>query len=167
MSHALFKTTPETYPISFVAGDAFNPDMLRIFPAFMEPPATEKPDLSTLTSLNPLAGRCAVVHASNLFHLFSEENQLHLAKALAGLLSAQPGSIVCGEHVGTSEKGYVRKEFSGRELHTFAHSPESWNALWDGDVFAKGSVLVSATLERVDQGAGLAYDRMMWSVVRL
>ncbi|KAG9317905.1 hypothetical protein JVU11DRAFT_2135 [Chiua virens] len=164
MGHALFKTTPETYPISFIAGDAFDPNMLQVVPPFDGPPSTERPNLSALTSLNPLAGRCVVIFASNFFHLFSEINQLHLAKALAGLLSARPGSMICGEHAGKSQKGFIRHEFSGKEYHTFAHSPETWNAVWDGDVFAKGTVKVSVKMNPVDRGAGLVYERMQWSV---
>lgn len=37
-----------------------------------------------------LAGRCAVVHAAEFSHLFSEERQLELAKVLGGLLSPEP-----------------------------------------------------------------------------
>jgi len=165
MGHALFNTTPATYPISFVPGDALDPNMLQIVPPFDKPPSTERPDLSTLTSLNPLAGRCAVVYASNFFHMFSEENQLHLAKALAGLLSSQPGSMICGEHVGNQKKGTFRKVYAGRELEAFQHCPDSWNAIWD-EVFAKGKVKVDVKIQHLDR-AGLAYHQLQWSVVRL
>ncbi|KAG8219065.1 hypothetical protein J3R82DRAFT_4821 [Butyriboletus roseoflavus] len=169
MGHALFKTTPETYPISFVAGDAFDPNMLQIVPPFDEAPSTERPDLSTLTSLNPLAGRCAVIYASNFFHLFSEENQLRLAKAVAGLLSPLPGSMICGEHVGNWQKGFgvFHDVLAGKIFDMFQHSPESWNAMWDGEVFTKGKVRVDTRIESVKRTAGLAYNRLQWSVVRL
>ena len=166
MGHALFNTTPATYPISFVPGDAFDPNMLRIVPPFDEAPSTEKPDLSTLTSLNPLAGRCAVIYASNFFHLFSEENQLHLARALAGLLSPQPGSMICGVHVGNRQKGIVRRENPNRTFDMFQHCPESWSAMWD-EVFAKGKVKVNTKLDLVDLTIGREYYRLQWSVVRL
>ncbi|KAG9317904.1 hypothetical protein JVU11DRAFT_2134 [Chiua virens] len=168
MGHALFNTTPATYPINFVAGDAFDPHILKIVPPSDERPSTEKPDLTTLTSLNPLAGRCAVIYASKFFHLFSEENQLHLAKALAGLLSAQPGSMICGEHSGSAQKGTHNEEHAGRTITMFGHSPESWCAIWDGEVFAKGTVRVNATLEpKVIRGTLAGYDRLQWSVVRM
>lgn len=131
MGHALFNTTPETYPISFVCGDALDPNILQIVPPFDEPPSTERPDLSTLTSLNPLAGRCAVIYAANIFHMFSEENQLHLAKALAGLLSPQSGSMICGEHSGNKQKGIFHEDIQGWKVEIFQHSPESWSAVWD------------------------------------
>lgn len=167
LGHALFNTTPVTYSLSFVPGDAFDPNILQIVPPFEEPPSTERPDLSTLTSLNPLAGRCAVIYASNFFHLFSEENQLHLAKALAGLLSPQSGSMVCGEHVGNWQKGVIHSEQSGRAMEMFQHCPESWNAMWDGEVFSKGKVRVDAKIELANERAGLMYNRLQWSVVRL
>ena len=165
MGHALFNTTPATYPICFVAGDALDPNMLQIVPPFDKPPSTETPDLTTLTSLNPLAGRCAVIYASNFFHMFSEENQLHLAKSLAGLLSPQPGSIICGEHAGNQKKGSYREVHAGREIEVFQHCPDSWNAIWD-EVFAKGEVKVDVKIQYLDR-AGLAYHQLKWSVVRL
>jgi len=166
LGHALFNTTPTTYPIHFVAGDAFDPNMLQAVPPFDKPPATEKPDLSTLTSLNPLAGRCSVIFAANFFHLFSEENQLRLAKSLAGLLSPEPGSMICGEHAGNLQKGFLHQEHQGREIEMFMHCPESWNALWDGEVFAKGKVRADARLDQVEIN-GLTYFRLQWSIVRL
>jgi hypothetical protein len=165
MGHALFKTTPATYPINFVSGDAFDPNMLQIVPPFDKPPSTERPDLSTLTSLNPLAGHCAVIYASNFFHLFSEENQFHLAKALAGLLSSQPGSMICGEQAGNWQKRIMHGEVEGMRFDMLQHCPESWNAIWD-EVFPKGEVRVDAKLHQFEK-AGLEYDRLQWSVVRL
>jgi len=166
MGHALFNTTPTTYPINFVPGDVFDPNMLQVVPPFDKPPATEKPELSTLTSLNPLAGRCAVIYAANFFHLFSEENQLQLARALAGLLSPEPGSMICGEHAGNLQKGIFHQGITNGEWEMFIHCPESWNGIWDGEVFAKGQVRVDARLDRVER-TGLAYNRLRGSVVRL
>ncbi|KAF8139028.1 hypothetical protein EV363DRAFT_1315604 [Boletus edulis] len=166
MGHALFNTTPATYPINFVPGDVFHPNMLQVVPPFDKPPVTEKPELSTLTSLNPLAGRCAVIYAANFFHLFSEENQLQLARSLAGLLSPEPGSMICGEHAGGLQKGILHRQFTGREYDMLIHCPESWNAIWDGGVFAKGKVRVDARFDQVER-IGLAYNRLRWSVVRL
>ena len=139
MGHALFNTTPATYPINFVPGDAFDPNMLQIIPPFDRPPLTEGLDLSTLTSLNPLTGRCAAIYASNFFHLFSEENQFHLARVLAGLLSSRPGSMICGEHVGNQQKGVFHGGRGGTEFDMFQHCPNSWKAIWD-EVFGKGEV---------------------------
>ena len=167
MGHTLFNTTPATYPVNFVPGDAFDPNMLQIIPPFNRPPSTEGPDLSTLTSLNPLTGRCAVIYTSNFFHLFSEENQFHLARALAGLLSSQPGSMICGEHVGNQQKGVFHGGHGGTEFDMFQHCPDSWKAIWD-KVFRKGEVRVDVKIQYLDTSrAGLAYNQLQWSVVRL
>jgi len=140
--------------------------MLQIFLPFDEPPHTERPDLSTLTSLNPLAGHCAAIYVGNIFHLFSEENQLHLARALAGLLSPLPGSVIFGIHGANPQKGVFRTGCNGRAVDVFCHSPESWAAAWNGEVFAKGKVKVDATGEWVDK-EGLKFWQLRWSVVRL
>ncbi|KAG9317888.1 hypothetical protein JVU11DRAFT_2117 [Chiua virens] len=168
LGHDLFRTTPTSYPISFVAGDIFNPEILRVFSPFDALPQTERPDLPTLTSLNPLAGHCAAIYAGNVFHLFSEENQRHLASALAGLLSPLPGSVICGIQAGTQQEGGLYMEIAGKAANMFCHSPESWAAMWDGEVFAKGKVRVDATLERVEKmGLGLAFWQLRWSIVTL
>ncbi|KAI9569264.1 hypothetical protein HD554DRAFT_2092421 [Boletus coccyginus] len=166
LGHDLFKTTPASYPINFVAGDVFKPSMLQIFPPFDEPPHTERPDLSTLTSLNPLAGHCAAIYVGNIFHLFSEENQLHLARALAGLLSPLPGSVIFGIHGSNPQKGVFRSEYNGKVIEAFCHSPESWAAVWNGEVFAKGKVKVDATGELVERER-FTFWQLRWSVVKL
>ena len=166
LGHDLFKTTPASYPISFLAGDVFKPEILQIFPPFDGPPTAERPDLTTLTSLNPLAGHCAAIYAGYFFHMFSEENQLQLARALAGLLSPLPGSVICGIHGSNPQKGVFRTEHAGRAADVFCHSPESWAAMWDGEVFAKGKVRVDATVERREE-EGFAFWQLKWSVVRL
>lgn len=167
LGHDLFKTSSASYPINFVAGDIFKPETLQIFSPFDGPPSTERPDLSTLTSLNPLAVHCAAIYVGNVFHLFSEQNQLHLARALAGLLSPLPGSMIFGIHGSNLQKGVLYAEHAGRAMNMFYHSPESWAAIWDGKVFGKGKVRIDATVDRVDKGLGLAYWQLRWSVVRL
>ena len=54
----------------------------------------------------------------------------------------------------------------------FYHSPESWAALWDGEVFEKGTVQVEARLVRMAEDTILhAVDQeywfMEWSVTRV
>jgi hypothetical protein len=91
---------------------------------------------------------------------------LHVARALAGLLSAQPGSVICGADTGTFEKGIVAAKLTGAEFQLFSHSPESWSSLWDGEVFEKGTVKVETELVEIP-----LYDKqylvMRWSVTRL
>ncbi|KAG2074283.1 hypothetical protein BDR04DRAFT_1049011 [Suillus decipiens] len=166
LSHELFRTTPTSYPGCLLPGDVFDPEFLSI----AAPPKDVSPapaiDLSSLKSLNPLHGRISAINATRLFHLFTEEKQVHLAKALAGLLSAQPGSVVCGYQVGTLEKGMVTANISGSEHQLFAHSLKTWTSLWDGEVFEKGSVKVETELKEVAIRE-VQLLMMGWSVVRL
>ncbi|OJA12713.1 hypothetical protein AZE42_02869 [Rhizopogon vesiculosus] len=164
LGHELFKSSPETFPAKFVNGNYLDPEVLAVVP-----PASRKtakaPDLSNLTSLNSLHGSVSVIHVLAFFHLFNEAEQLYIARAFAGLLSAEPGSLIVGSNIGARVKGPVKQEFSGVEVNMFAHNPESWVALWDGEVFEKGTVKVEAELR--DGGAGSYRELMFWSVTRL
>ncbi|KAI0771026.1 hypothetical protein BD413DRAFT_613545 [Trametes elegans] len=152
LAHKLYRSTPDTFPAAFVPGDAFDAAHLTVVPPVYadnpEADAEPTPNLSSLTSLNPLHGRVAAIHASSFFHLFDEAQQAHLAHALGGLLSPAPGSMVFGTHAARAEKGTHAAEIGpdGSTFTMFCHSPESWAALWDGDVFRKGAVSVDAAL---------------------
>ncbi len=72
---------------------------------------------------------------------------------MAALLSPEPGSMIFGSHVGRYEKGF-RSERASKSIqrrNMFCHSPESWRALWDGEIFTKGSVRVDALLHDRDR----------------
>ncbi|KAF8485439.1 hypothetical protein F5888DRAFT_1811653 [Russula emetica] len=182
LGHKLFKTTQETYPIAFVPGDVFDPNHLEIAPPTAssaqastgagDPPSGSAPDLRSLTSLNSLHGRVIAMHASSFFHVFGEEKQLHLARALAGLLSPEPGSIIFGLHRGAPEKGF-QPSLRRKDHRLWCHSPESWTELWDGVVFEKGVVKVQTKLVHMDW-ENLQPDApqnttftLVWSVTRL
>ncbi|KAG0706778.1 hypothetical protein DFH29DRAFT_899985 [Suillus ampliporus] len=166
LGHELFRTTSASYPGCLLPGDVFDPAFLSIAELSDDVSPAPAIDLSSLKSLNPLHGRISAINAAKLFHLFDEEKQLHFARALAGLLSAQPGSVICGEQVGTLEKGIVTANISGCVHQLFAHSPQTWSSLWDGEVFEKGSVNVETELVEVmiDEERFFA---MRWSVIRL
>ncbi|KIJ63016.1 hypothetical protein HYDPIDRAFT_113521 [Hydnomerulius pinastri MD-312] len=165
LSHVLFKTSEDTYPAHFVLGDAFDPAILSVVSPFQESPSSRQ-DLSGLASLNPLHGHCSAINASAFFHLFGEKRQLHMARALAGLLSPEPGSLICGAHVGAPEKGVVSGWVVGRHFSLFCHSPESWADMWNGVVFEKGQVKVEAEIHERDF-LGIRDRMMIWSVLRL
>lgn len=109
------------------------------------------------------------------FHLFDELKQRALAHRLAGLLSPLPGSMIFGRHVAGTSKG--TKEATPTEanqpaVRVFCHSPESWAALWDGDVFEKDTVRVETkVLCEVPSYASALPERKVywttWSVTRL
>ncbi|EED81259.1 predicted protein [Postia placenta Mad-698-R] len=177
LGHKLFKSSPETFAAHFIPGNAFDQAFLKTVPPFYSPPKTARPDLGSLNTLSPLAGHVSVIHASELFHLFDEPQQLELAHALAGLLSPEPGSFIFGEHGGKPVKGY-RTEGRPRSdgTYQFCHSPETWTALWDGEVFAKGTVRVEARLLEIqgldlnmvaDPNTDAKFWIMLWSVTRV
>jgi hypothetical protein len=170
--HQLFKTTSETFPAGFVAGDAFSPAVIEPKEPYNSMPTTTRPtDLRTLKSLTPLQGQVSAINASAFFHLFTEEKQLTLAKQLATLLSPEPGSIIFGVHAGMQEKRVITGENStSGKWQMFFHSPESWVKLWEEQVFKPGSVKVDASLvqhERRESNAlGIVGYWLVWSVTR-
>ncbi|KAG2142471.1 hypothetical protein DEU56DRAFT_911155 [Suillus clintonianus] len=171
LGHELFKSSPDTFPAHFVGGDAFDPETLTVAtPASTQIAEVPTPDLNNLTSLNPLRGCVSAIHATAFFHLFKEDQQLYMACAFAGLLSPEPGSVILGTHIGAQEKGSVKTVFNGVEVDMFAHGPESWIAMWDGEVFEKGMVKVEAELRRETYGTAVTEGRpfsLVWSVTRL
>jgi len=169
--HELFKSTSETFPAAFVPGDAFNPVLIEPREPFFSEPTTPRPtDLRTLKSLTPLQGHTSAIHASSLFHLFGEEQQLKLAKQLATLLSPLQGSIIFGIHGGQPATGF-REVIDYRGSQVFCHSPESWADLWDGKIFKKGSVEVQVKLVEIEPSKfdppGIIMYWLVWSVIRL
>ncbi|KAI0916855.1 hypothetical protein AcV5_007473 [Taiwanofungus camphoratus] len=175
LGHQLFCTTPETFPVPFLAGDVFDPVFLETVPPFYAPPETVVPDLASIKNLTPLLGHLSVIHASSFFHLFDEAQQLQLARSLAGLLSPKPGSMIFGEHGGRPEKGYrteasISRRCGGEDM--FCHSPETWAELWDGGVFEKGTVKVDVFLHEIDRDdlkpkEGSRFFVLVWCVTRL
>jgi len=174
LGHELFKSTPDSFPATFVAGDALNPEFLQPHAPFYEAPQTGPPVFSSLTSLTPLQGHLSIIHASSFFHLFDEEQQLQLAKSLASLLSPLPGSVIFGIQVGAETKGVSERAVRPDNTSIFHHSPESWQELWDGQVFEKGTVKVEAhftSSSKEPQDANINTEwrkgRLVWSVTRL
>lgn len=167
--HELFKSTSETFSAAFVPGDVFNPAFIEPREPFISEPITSRPtDLRTLKSLTPLQGHISAIHASSLFHLFGEEQQLKLAKQLATLLSPLQGSIIFGIHGGQLTMGLRTEVINYRGSQVFCHSPESWADLWDGEVFKKGSVEVQVKLtKRESDPQGIIMYWLVWSVIRL
>lgn len=175
LGHELFRSTQDTFPVPFIEGDILDPSFLAPVSPFTaeSPPQTQRPDLKTLTSLNPLRGHASAVYTAAFFHLFREEAQTQIARALAGLLSPEPGSMIFGVHGGKTEKGYWCP--CGLQNHMFCHSPDSWKELWE-DIFGKGKVDVKARIRKEVGGVEFFgqwpgnkdhYHVMEWSVTRL
>ena len=155
----------------FVQGNVFDPDHLSIAPPFTtnSPPIASAPDLRTLTSLNSLRGHVSAIYASYFFHLFAEDAQLRLARALAGLLSPEPGSMIFGKQCGLPESGHLDVPSVLRRI--FCHDPRSWSELWDGEVFPKGTVKVVAFVSEPPKDETYpelnTFLLLNWSVTRL
>ncbi|KAJ7823103.1 hypothetical protein B0H13DRAFT_2241526 [Mycena leptocephala] len=142
LGHELFRSTTILFPATLVAGDAFDLTFLSLPPLTEEPqPATSHLDLRTLMSLNELHGR------------LSAEQQLELARKLAGLLSARPGSIIFGSHGAKLTKG---DSSSWGDNGIFHPSPESWARL-QTELKNVGKVLGSTSDLHV----------MFWSIKRV
>jgi hypothetical protein len=168
--HEIFKSTPETFPAAFVKGDIFDSLTLELTPPVYDAPATPKPILSSLTSLDPLRGHVSVIYAGGFFHMFNYDRQLQVARILAGLISPEPGSIIFGTHLGQPIKGF-QKHSDGSS--SYYQSPESWKEMWDGDVFENGKVKVEVSLRILDpetpelRGKFGCDKWLEWSVHRL
>ncbi|KAJ7050171.1 hypothetical protein C8F01DRAFT_1345653, partial [Mycena amicta] len=171
LGHELYKSTPATFPVSFIAGDIFDEKFFSLQAS--NTPSLEPPALGSLTTLTPLKGTVSIIHASSFFHLFDEQTQTTIARILASLLSPLPGSIIFGAHVG-NEHGtaqyprmpYFPGDAGGR---MFCHSPETWQEMWV-NVFGEGVVRVEVVLnehrkESVSSGKGNGW--LNWCVVRV
>ncbi|THV02824.1 hypothetical protein K435DRAFT_748703 [Dendrothele bispora CBS 962.96] len=171
LGHELFKSTPESFPVPFIPGDAFNNDFIPDRKPFMENPNTPRPSMDSLVSSKSLAGlqgHLSFIHASALFHLFREEPQRQLAKKFASLLSPVPGSVIFGLHRGSPEP---REKTNHRGETIFCHSPESFKRVWTGGegeegVFPPGSVEVEVVPFQIDR-LGEEYYLLVWSVKRI
>ncbi|KAI0755844.1 hypothetical protein C8Q74DRAFT_1210473 [Fomes fomentarius] len=171
LGHKLFRSTDESFPAKFIPGNILDPAHLDVYPiSYTTPDTPAAPTLSSLTSLNPLRGRVSVIHAGALLHLFTEEEQIRIARAFAGLLSPQPGSMILATQMGAPEKGI---RVVGRGVNTtlsqFCQSAESVKEMWDGQVFEKGTVKVHAELikpaEDLPGHEGTLF--LSWTVTRL
>ena len=171
IGYKLFRDTPARFPVSFLAGDAFDPAFLTclpVKPTSSSPPATPLPRLWATRTLTPLAGHVAAIHVANLFQLFDESAQRALAAALAGLLDARPGSMIFGSHVGLRTRGELRWPPAPDRWPMFCHSPDSWTAMWKevfGDVPVKVEVHLDEWVNFPDVKLEGAIS-LHWSVVR-
>lgn len=126
LGHKLFRSTADTFPAKFIAGDVLDSTHLAVAPPLISP-HTPRPALSDVKSLNDLRGHVAAIHTGAFFHLFTEKQQTHIARALAGILSAERGSMIVGMQSGAAEKGVkvITRGLNGSTISQFCHSTES------------------------------------------
>jgi hypothetical protein len=177
--HQLFKSTPETFPATFIPGDVFDPAFISQrgpFLSMADVKGTVTPPLNTLSSLIPLQGKISAIYMSSFFHMFPEDRQLQLAKFVSSLLSPEKGSIIFGQHLGMPVNG-LKDDTSLNKVKGFCHSPESWMEMWAEDVFGgkdkDGNDTVKVETELISAAKiGLNYSEddalfLRWSVTRL
>ncbi|KAG2128705.1 hypothetical protein DEU56DRAFT_758327 [Suillus clintonianus] len=156
LGHVLFRSTPTSFPSHFISGNCLDPAFLSSEPG---PTSQSLPDLSSLTSLNDLRGKLTVIHAASIFHLFSQEEQASLVRAVASLLSPAPGSIAFGSHVGLPKQGTIRAKVPSMGVEMYCYDPESWNKLWED----AGPFKTEAVLREVIDPNGEIGWMMVWS----
>ncbi|KLO19218.1 hypothetical protein SCHPADRAFT_843881 [Schizopora paradoxa] len=183
LGHKLYRSTEKTFPATFIHGDilddvVLSEGIIRYGRQAACDSELKGRDPLSLTSLNPLQGRIDFIYVSNLFHLFTEAQQVLAARKLASLLSPIPGSMIFGAHMGRPQKG-LRTEapppkpgYLGSDM--FCHSAESWKEMWEGEVFERGTVKVETELvdpHREDLRKmlepGAIHYQLLWSVTRL
>ncbi|KAF7367634.1 Methyltransferase ausD [Mycena sanguinolenta] len=169
VGHELFCSTPQTFPVAFLPGDALDPNFLQPFaPVASAYQITDFPPLlSSLTSLTPLRGHLSAIYISSVFHILSELHQTQLAHSLAGLLSPLPGSLIFGCHIAKEVKGvaFINQNEPDERRLRFCHSPESWVALWE-EIFGQGGVKVEVELTKMAKSRN-DNSWLTWSVTRL
>lgn len=167
LGHKLFRSSKASFPVTFIQADIL--DTEHVTP---EQPVKDPLDLASLSSLNQLRGQVTAIHAAALFHLFPKEQQLALAMYLGSLLTNVSGATIFGWSTGLAEAGYI--EFLGTVSHPqhFCHSPSSWEELWNGLVFQRGTVKVEARVVDFNDIAvrlkgGAPLRRLEWAVRRI
>jgi len=160
LGQQLFKDGEEAPP--FYLGDIFKTKTLNQEPASAGRPGL---DLRTLKDLNSLKGRVSFISANQLFHLFSEEDQVKLAERCAQLLSLVPGAAIFGTQLGVPEEKL-------EDFLLYLHSPMSWEKLWRNVLGEK--IRVTVQLEEAEtqhpyrnfSRVGDNLHWLCWSVVR-
>jgi len=164
--HDLFKSNASTLPATFIPGDVLDPSFISTQPPIKSPHSVVDLSLQSLLeveprSLNPLRGHLSAIHTSAFFHLFSKDKQIIVARKLASLLSALPGSIIFGCQTGSQ----IPHEVMKRGEPIYDHSPESWKRMWTEEVFENSD----ATVFQVEGWLGNERDEnlLFWTVTRL
>jgi hypothetical protein len=187
LGHVLFRSSPKSFPATFLAGDALDLAFLSPFTSGAEP--VKEVNLSNISTLNDLRGKASAIWATSFFHLFSEKNQCQLAHALGSLLAPESGSIIFGSHLALPNKGVFTEKIFDMEGKIFCHDPDSWKDMWVGRpitenttgvdpadnvgnlhaaVFPLDSVKLDSTLIPVKSGASESRIWfLVWSITRV
>jgi hypothetical protein len=186
LGHRLFCSTDASTGIKFITGDILDSTHL----SAAGPPAptlsTAEPNdqqeldqdvgLPALTTLNALRRRVSAIHAGAVFHLFSAVDQARLARALATLLAPHAGAALFGWSAASPRAHATTVRLAAGVSHRalWCHSPASWRALWEDDVFGgAGGVEVRAEVCDFEDEIGMMLvdgstpRKLVWSVRRV
>ncbi|THH19032.1 hypothetical protein EW146_g2061 [Bondarzewia mesenterica] len=142
--------------IKFIPGGILDPKFLMPSAVRYTAPELAHPPIPALKNLSPMLNHVSFIHASNFFQYFLAQQQKHVAQLLASLLVALPGCLIFGQQPGAATPCTIREQGPyGKSM--YCHSPASWKALWEGDVFAKGSVRCDAELRYIHHTGQLCY----------
>jgi len=164
----LFKDR-ETSRVSYFADDLFS--LPEASPLSIGS-APQSSDLSSVESLDQLKGRVTHLFTSAVFHLFSQSKQAEMARKVVTLVKLEKGSLIFGQHVGSVEMGIIHDEWMTSK-QMFAHSPESWKALWNeiltglkGEEFVRDHVRIECAILPTEQDPPVSgYPaRLQWSI---
>ena len=107
------------------------------------------------SAVNALNGTIDIVHVALVLHLFGWDGQLKAALRLVSLLKNQPGTVVLGRQVGSSEPGEYRHAAAAAGV-MYKHDGHTFRKLWDEIEEQTGTKWkVEASLESVGMLDGL------------
>ncbi|KIK68597.1 hypothetical protein GYMLUDRAFT_153601 [Collybiopsis luxurians FD-317 M1] len=163
VGHELFRSTPDSFPASFIGGDLF--DDVILTPLKANDPQNldlQSVKLHDLKSLTPLQYRVSAIYACNFFHLFNAEKQFELAKRLASLLLPSSGSVIFGSH-GVFPSQRLSVQPGGPSFHTAESFADMWKQVFDPDT-VEISWKIKSRPQRKFSALG-RWDIIWWSVV--
>ncbi|KZV67600.1 hypothetical protein PENSPDRAFT_635454 [Peniophora sp. CONT] len=139
----------ENTPIRFIQGDVLT---LKL-PSSVQSVVPSSTPVREVAALDDLLGRVAVLYTGALFHLFDESTQHALALRLALLARQDKPTLIFGRHQGQAQAGPIKDNFA-QALDRYAHSSETWVALWKqvfttvrGEEFARDNVIVKCEFD--------------------
>lgn len=83
--------------------------------------------------LSQLDGKVDIIHAASFFHLFSREDQKHIARRVVQLLRPLNDSLLLGRQMASREPGEVAKMTGeGKQANAthYRHDEKSWQLFW-------------------------------------
>jgi hypothetical protein len=113
LGHSLFRDKDALPSSHFLVADLFD----------------DSPDPAT--GLNAWDGKFDIVLASSVFHLFSLEQQVQVARRVVRLLKDEVGVMAVGHQIGRAEMERVGDAGEESETKMYRHDAGSWRKMWE------------------------------------